>query len=471
MKNTAAALLAVAALCALAQGSSAAPLTLSQAIDTVVSRYPTIDAARAAIDTARARTMQSNADRLPQVSGQAGYTYNSLRPYVAFSIPGRPAGSFYENITDSYGASVTARQLLSDFGRTDKLVDMARSGQITAQDALEETRHQLGYQTIESFYSVLLLRSSADVAREEIQALEEALPGSPRRNSEREVRPSSMSLTTQVRLSNAHNHLTDTLASLEKQENGLRQLLGIDIGTPLEITGTFDATAPAIAESVAISDGLLNRPEMKLARDDEQTAHLSLDAADRGNRPTLAAQVTGGLEDGVVPNLYDNRGYVTAGLSLDVPIFTGKRVTGERIEADAGVRSAKAREHELSETITTDVANAYADMNAAKRPGSEMRIRSWSRPRRRWHSRRHATPTGSSRISSSWTRRAPPGRPSSLAFRRATTVSLHARRSRARRAWHPSSDRRRARLTPPRSHDGVPGCTRSSAAMAGNTDR
>jgi hypothetical protein len=36
------------------------------------------------------------------VSGQAGYTYNSLRPYVAFSIPGLPAGAIYENVQDSY---------------------------------------------------------------------------------------------------------------------------------------------------------------------------------------------------------------------------------------------------------------------------------------------------------------------------------------------------------------------------------
>ncbi len=119
-------------------------------------------------------------------------------------------------------------------------------------------------------------------------------------------------------------------------------------------------------ESVAIADGLLNRPEMKLAIDDEQTARLRLDAANRGDRPTLAAQVTGGVEDGVVPSLYDNKGYVTAGLTLQVPIFTGRRVTGDRMEADAGVRSAQARERELDETITTDVANAYSDLNAAR---------------------------------------------------------------------------------------------------------
>jgi outer membrane protein len=367
MRTTAASILALAALASsvLAQAPAPGPLTLNQTIDAVLARYPSINAAQAAVDAARARTVQSNADWLPQVSGHAGYTYNSLRPYVAIAIPGFPTGSIYESVQDSYGVNITARQLLTDFGRTDKLVEMARSGQITAQDALEATRQQLGYQTIESFYGVILLRSSVGVAREEIAALEEALRISQRKFSAGSATKFDV-LTTQVRLANARNHLTDTVASLEKQENGLRRLLGFDLGSPLQVTGDFDADAAPIAESEAISDGLLNRPEMKVARDDEQTARLRLDAASRGNRPTLAANVTGGVENGVVPNLYDNKGYVSAGVALDVPIFTGKRVLGDRLEADALVRSAQARERELNDSITTDVADAYSDLNAAK---------------------------------------------------------------------------------------------------------
>jgi outer membrane protein len=367
MRITALSLLTLAVLApsAPAQDAPAGPLSLTQTIQAVLARYPTISAAQAAVDASRARSMQANADRLPQVSGQAGYTYNSLRPYVSIAIPGLPPGAIYENVQDAYGVNITARQLLTDFGRTDKLVDMARSGEITAQDALEQTRHQLGYQAIQSFYGVLLLRSSTEVAREEIGALEEAL-----RIAERKFGAGSATkfdvLTTQVRLANARNHLTDTLALSEKQENGLRQLLGLGLDRPLEVSGEFDAETPPIAESVAIADGLVNRPEMKLARDDEQTARLRLDAADRGNRPKLDAQVTGGVENGVVPNLYDNRGYVTAGLSLEVPIFTGRRVLGDRMEADAGVRSAQAHELELNESITTDVADAFSDFNAAK---------------------------------------------------------------------------------------------------------
>jgi outer membrane protein len=357
--------LAMAAPAALAQSPQQGPLTLTGTIDAVIAHYPSLDAARAAVDAARARTMESRASQLPQVSGNGGYTYNSLRPYVAFAAPGQPPTAIYENVQDSYNVNVTARQLLTDFGRTDKLVEMARSGQIAAQDALEETRHQLGYQAIQSFYGVLLLRNSVDVAREEIAALEEAL-----RISQKKFNAGSATkfdvLTTQVRLSNARNNLTDTQASLEKQENGLRQLLGWDIAAPLDLRGDFNSDAPAISESAAIADGLHNRPEMKIAVDNEHTSRLQLDAASRGNRPTLAAQVTGGMENSVAPALYDNRGYVQAGLSLEVPIFTGRRITGERMEADAGVRSAEARERELDQSITTEVADAYSDLNAAK---------------------------------------------------------------------------------------------------------
>jgi outer membrane protein TolC len=242
---------------------------------------------------------------------------------------------------------------------------MARSGKITAEDALEEAQHQLGYETIQAFYGVILLRNSADVAREEISALEEALRISQRKFGAGTATKFDV-LTTQVRLANARNHLTDTLASLEKQENGLRQLLSWPLGSPLDLSGDFDADAPALPEPEAIADGLANRPEMKLALDDEKTAHLKLDVAREGNRPTLNAQVTGAVADGFVPSLYDNKGYVTAGLSLEVPIFTGKRVTGDRMEANADVRSADARQQELVTTITTDVADAYSDLNAAK---------------------------------------------------------------------------------------------------------
>jgi outer membrane protein TolC len=341
------------------------PLTLAQAIEVVLARYPSLDAAQAEIDGAQARTTQSKADRLPQISAQGGYTYNSMRPYIGFTFPGGAPTAFYESITNSYNASVTVRQLLTDFGRTDALVAAARAGELSARDALEQARHQLGYQTIQAFYGIVLLRQSVSVADEELQALAEA-----RRIAERKFAAGSATkfdvLTTEVRQANARDRRTDTLASLAKQETLLRQLLGLPPGTPLQIVGDFDPTRSTLDLSSAIAEGIQHRPEMKRLRDEEESAQRRLDAADRTRRPTLSAQATGGVDDGNLPNLYDNKGYLVAGVSMSVPLFTGERISGERREARAGIRSAQARVRELTDQIGADVQNALTDATAAQ---------------------------------------------------------------------------------------------------------
>ena len=46
---------------------------------------------------------------------------------------------------------------------------------------------------------------------------------------------------------------------------------------------------------------------MKLARDSADTAGTRLDAANRENRPTLAANAAAGVEDGQLPEMYPTR--------------------------------------------------------------------------------------------------------------------------------------------------------------------
>ncbi len=340
------------------------PITLAQAIDAVLARYPSLDAAQAAVDAARGRTIQSKSARMPQVSLDAEYRYLSLRPYAAFSSS---AGTnlLYETIRDSYTATIQASQLLTDFGRTDALVALAKSGEMSARDALSQARNQLGYQTIQSFYSALLLREAVSVADGEIRALEEA-----RRISEKRFSGGTATrfdvLTTEVRLANARNARTDRVASLEKVEAQLRRLLGYEAGSPVVLSGALDVPGQQPEMTATIEEGLKNRPEIRLARDAEASAGLRLDVAARENRPTLAAQVAAGLEDGNLPNMYDNRGYITAGVGVSVPIFTGNRITGERIQARADLRAARDQVGEVSRTITADVEEAFAGFRAAQ---------------------------------------------------------------------------------------------------------
>ena len=274
------AILGAGALGSALRAAEPAPLTLSRTIDAVLARYPTIAAAQAEIDAARGRTEESNADRLPQVSASGGYSYLSMRPYVAFG-----SASFFETSRNTYNGSVAVRQLLTDFGRTDSLVELSRSGEITAEDALTQAKSQLGYQAIADFYGVLLVRQSVGVAEEDIRALTEALRIAQRKYSAGTATKFDV-LTTQVRLEAARDRLTDAIAARSRQEAGLRELLGDEPGSPSSSTATSPPRLLPPDLGATIAAGLENRPEMKLVRDAEATARIRAGVADRADRPS-----------------------------------------------------------------------------------------------------------------------------------------------------------------------------------------
>jgi outer membrane protein TolC len=260
---------------------------------------------------------------------------------------------------------VNVRQLITDFGRTRSAVALVKSGEITALDALEQTRHQLGYQAIQSFYAVMLLRQSVSVAEEEIRSLNESLRITDQKFSGGRATKFDV-LTTKVRIANAENRRTDMIASLHKQEASLRQLLGFESDSPLTLVGDFDSPTTRPELSATLATGLQSRPEIKLARDAEKTAQLKFEVADRTDRPTLSADVTGGVRNGDLPAIFDRTEYVAAGVSVAVPIFNGHRTDGKRIEARADLRSAQAHTKEIIRSITTDVESAFADLTASE---------------------------------------------------------------------------------------------------------
>jgi len=131
------------------------------------------------------------------------------------------------------------------------------------------------------------------------------------------------------------------------------------------LNGSFtdSLTIPSIAESIA--QGLANRPEMKLAKDYASSANLKIEVANKNDRPVLNATGAAVVQDNQMPNLYSSRTYFEGGINLSVPILTGKKIEGEKIEARAQLRAAEAKVAELNRIIATDVTDAISDLKAA----------------------------------------------------------------------------------------------------------
>src|SRR5690606_26024312 len=105
---------------------------------------------------------------------------------------------------------------------------------------------------------------------------------------------------------------------------------------------------------------------------------LAVDIAEAGVRvarsqwlPTVAATVNAGLvayPDGILPPLDPGewRENLTAGVSLQLPLFTGFRIRGEVISAQADLRESEALREQTEELADLDTATILADLASAE---------------------------------------------------------------------------------------------------------
>jgi outer membrane protein TolC len=93
-----------------------------------------------------------------------------------------------------------------------------------------------------------------------------------------------------------------------------------------------------------------------------QAAELSRKAAAAENYPSVSSQVDYG---DIGPNFANSHGTFTAAASVNIPIFQGTRVRGDRLEADAALEQRRAQMEDLRGRIDQDVRSAFLDLNSA----------------------------------------------------------------------------------------------------------
>ncbi len=116
------------------------------------------------------------------------------------------------------------------------------------------------------------------------------------------------------------------------------------------------------------------RPEIKLAKDAENSARISKQVSSLGNKPTLSIGATYGLKNGFFPNLDVLRGNWAAGISANIPIFSGYRTEAKVEEAEANLNSSTQEILSLERKIKTEVQSAYSDLQSNKEKLNTTRI-------------------------------------------------------------------------------------------------
>jgi outer membrane protein len=346
-------------------------LTLDEAVRIVLETHPAVEEAREGVLVSSARVQGSRSSLYPVVD--ANGLYSHVGPVPSLEFQDRTISLFPSN---NYNASVTVRQTVYDAGRREIEVERALSVEETAAEAVEVVRSGLAYQTIDAFNAILFLQENLAVQEEELQALTRHLA-----ITEEKVRSGTATefevLTTQVRIADVESRRVEVASNLEVRRIELAQLLGWATDTPLMLLGSFDGPPPALDVDSLVGVALAQRPVMRLSKGAEGTAEVQARLASLGDKPSVSLNLTLGAKNGYVPHLNAVKPNWVAGMSLDFPLFNGHRTRSQVEESEAGLSQARARTRALERTVTTQVQQAAASVQASQEKirASELQVR------------------------------------------------------------------------------------------------
>lgn len=336
-------------------------LTLDGTIRSVLDANPAITALEEEVNAATSRVTQSRGGFLPQITGTA--TYTRIDPVVKLQLsPDAPTFQLAPN--NNYDAHITLQYGILDFGKKDATYNLAESRRLTAQDNIAVTRRDLAFSAAQAYYNILFVRESIRVQDEQIASLEQH-----RRDMEKRVQGGVSTrfdvTTTQVRITQAQNTRIDLENQLRNQQVQLARLLHKPEYVNVPVRGTLAYQPQTLDVDAALTQATEQRPEVKLARDAEQTATLNLKVIERANTPTLGVGAQLGGKNGYLPNLEKFRPNSVGVVQLSVPIYDGNKNKNQRVEAQANIRGTQARTQDTQEQIRADVRQAANNLQAS----------------------------------------------------------------------------------------------------------
>ena len=344
-------------------GQAPVRLSFAEAVRRAAGEAPAVQLAGLRTDEATARVRQARGALLPSLSFAAGWLnrdFNSKAQGISF--PGVPTiiGPF-----NAYDARFRVTQTLFDVSSFARV--RAARAQVTGATA-EGSAVSEGAAAGAALAYLRVARAGAQVvARRADSAVAADLVGLAQAQKNAGVSAAIDVTRARTQLVSAAGALLVARNQLDRAGIDLGRALGLDAGTPIEITDTLTAAlpvadVPARADSIVVL-ALARRPDLaaELARGDAARTAQSAINAERLPRLDVAADY--GMS-GLTPSA--SIGTRQIGLQVSIPILDGFRREGRAAEQSAVLRESEVRARDLRQQIAADVAGALLDLASAQ---------------------------------------------------------------------------------------------------------
>lgn len=325
--------------------------TLSALVAQALSANPTIEAASASLDAARASARAAGSNRLPSVdaSASASSSDTSSRP------------------SEQYSFGLDVAWQVDVWGR---LSDQARAGYLTAEAAradLYGARLSIAGATAKAWFSLIEAKEQAELARRDVDTRSRQLEIVERRFA-RGVARSSDVRTARSALASSQASLAAQIRIEAASGRALEVLLGRYPGNQIVPDSTLPIL-PVLPQPGSPQQLLERRPDVIAAETRLASAGYSASAARKALYPGLSLGAGISSQSSDASDLFDPDFLVeTISASLLAPIFQGGALRAERARTEAVARQLSARYVETALTALREAENAiYADRTLEER--------------------------------------------------------------------------------------------------------
>jgi outer membrane protein len=337
-------------------------LTLEEAVQIGLDNAPKIAAAIGDYLASRQRVYEALSPLLPQLSGQwNGFENQNVSASTGLVAPGTPAAQPRTVTTRfvSTTATVTASQLLFDFGKNWAATNAAKSNAEGFRQAVELQRQTIAVNVKTSYFTLLLAKRLVAV---NIQALDRAELNlrSARGFFEVGTQPRFFVTRAEVDVANARVSLIQSQNAYALARVSLNTAMGISVNAPTEAKDILGYEPYPVDKEALVADALRRRPEYLQIKAQADAADATLRQRFRNFFPNILASGTYGSARPDMNEIYNY------GVQLTWSIFDGGNMIAQYKEAKASLEAIQARVRDTELTIWQDVQQAYLNLIAAE---------------------------------------------------------------------------------------------------------
>lgn len=345
--------------------------TLAQAIDTALANNPELGMMQARIEQANAQLGEALASFYPQIKASLSYQHSD-NPAQAFAmiIAQRRldfnGGDFnHPGGIDNYRPQVTASYALFRGGQDYYRKQAAELGIEASEFEKAATRNQLVNHVTAAYYGELAATEAHEVSKHSVEAVQSELNQSRIRFEAGTLLKSDV-LSLEVQLAEAKDAEIQSANAIELAQSMLKTLLGLSAQDAFVID---PARQSALPEAPATFDELLNQtlsqhPELKAAEKRVAIAEQQLSTAQAAHLPRADAFVSYGSDSKDLA-FSSNRDNVTAGVMVEVDVFSGFATQEKIKKAEHELTAAREAARQTRLRIENQLKNAQLKLQEA----------------------------------------------------------------------------------------------------------